>query len=258
MKSYKASQVIKQFRMIEGGNESAFQAILTLVFLFKTNFDGVDGTGVAIISLIGSLLSLISRLSIIDKNCLIKAARDIDELQFKQLFSNPVVELQKIRKEWIFHRLFRCIEILFSIFLISIFWHIAGGVWLLFLMIIAVLNVYLQYQTPKLSKTWQRICVRYLFETGCQSKSLKGVQHLIAKYRTSILPSLSPSDGRAISNHLIQTIFKTGDIDDTIINISILLIENEICTSVDLGQIKAMESDGDIQAYRQFEAKLKD
>ena len=142
MKSYQPSHVIKQFRMIEGGNESAFQAILTLVFLLKSgNFDN----SVAIVSLGASLLSLISRLSILDKNCLINEAKDLKDFKLSDIFTKPKLAFGKIHKEFVLHRLFRCTEILYSIFLISIFWHFVGGEWLIFLSIIAIVNVYQQY-----------------------------------------------------------------------------------------------------------------
>ena len=142
MKSYQASHVIKQFRMIEGGNESAFQAILTFVFLLKTgNFDN----NVAVVSLGASLFSLMSRLSILDKNCLIDEAKELKNFEISDIFTKPKQAFDKIHKEFVFHRLFRCIEILYSIFLISIFWHFVGGVWLIFLMIVGIVNVYQQY-----------------------------------------------------------------------------------------------------------------
>ena len=55
--------------------------------------------------------------------------------------------------QWIFHRLFRSLEILFSIFLLSMFWHIVGGQWLASLALVALINVYSQYQNSGYIRT---------------------------------------------------------------------------------------------------------
>ena len=121
--------------MIGGGNESAFQAILTFVFLLKSgNFDN----SVAVISLSASLLSLMSRLSILDRNCLIDKAKELKDFEISDIFTKPKHALGKIHKEFVFHRFFRCIEILYSIFLNSIFWHVVGGKWLTFLAVLSM------------------------------------------------------------------------------------------------------------------------
>ena len=127
LRSYSASYIIKQFRMLEGGNEAAFQAVLSLVFLIKTDFS--QATTITIVSFFASVLSLVSRLSLLDKTVLMtktneddngKSSIDITDL------CRPRRLIGKIDGQWLFKRAFRSFEILFSIFLIAVFWDIVG------------------------------------------------------------------------------------------------------------------------------------
>ena len=88
LRSYHASQVISQFRLIEGGNEAGFQAILTLVFLIQTNFNGANT--ITITSFVASVLSLASRLSVIDTNCLKKEARKLKDIEASDFIKREI------------------------------------------------------------------------------------------------------------------------------------------------------------------------
>ena len=166
MRSYIPSQVIKQFRMIEGGNESAFQAILTLVFLIKTQFNQASLT--VILSFAASLLSLISRLSVLDKNSLVEEARKVKNISITDFCNPKLLFCIKMHPKWLFHRLFRSMEIVYSIFLISLFWDIVGGKWLFFLFIVALINMYVQYQNSGQIRTdwFNYILVTNITEIG--------------------------------------------------------------------------------------------
>ena len=82
----------------------------------------------------------------LDKNCLIDKAKEIKNFEIGDIFTKPKQAFGKIHKEFVLYRLFQCIEILYSIMLIPIFWHFVGGVWLVFLIVVGIVNIYQQYK----------------------------------------------------------------------------------------------------------------
>ena len=129
MHSYKPLEMVKIMRGIEGSHESAYQAILSLVFLIKTNFGDIEQQSIiAIISLIFSLLSLISRFIAFDYYYLIPNARS------------------KFKCGKIIHFLFRSVEVVFSVLLFSLFWTQVGG---LYVGILIALSLYVPYKIYK-------------------------------------------------------------------------------------------------------------
>ena len=141
MKSYSPLKYLKIIRSCEGSNESGFQAILTMVFLIKTNF-GEFGTrnnssssysaNIAILSFIFSFWSLTSRFIFLDSIHLKTNAQTlgINVNSFK---------LSEINIWYIFHLLFRLIEVLFSILMISLIWVIFGGEWIVIIVFVLYL-----------------------------------------------------------------------------------------------------------------------
>ena len=137
MKSYSPMKILKIMRSIEGQNESGFQSILTMVFLIKTNFwefgngDGSSGV-IAIFSFIFSFLSLTSRFIFLDFHNLQPNA---------QTFGINVndIHCRDINVWYVFHLIFRLIEVLFSVLMFSLIWVVFGGIWL----VVVVAGLYL-------------------------------------------------------------------------------------------------------------------
>ena len=132
MKSYSPSKILKLMRCVEGQNESGFQSILTMVFLIKTNFGQFSGEGdsgsnsssiIAILSFLFSFWSLTSRFIFLDSHDLQAHGRTIGINVNDFNFSD-------INIWYLFHVLFRLIEVLFSILIISLIWVVFGGIWL--------------------------------------------------------------------------------------------------------------------------------
>ena len=141
MHSYKPLEMIKIMRGIEGSHESAYQAILSLVFLIQTHFKPLDNdnnnynayitsaTLIPIVSFVFSTWSLISRFTAFDYHYLQQDARKCS-LNGKKLC----------------HQLFRSIEVTFSIILFSLFWTQVGEIGVFGLVII---SLYVPYNTFK-------------------------------------------------------------------------------------------------------------
>ena len=127
MHSYKALSFVKIIRSLEGSTESTFQAILALVFLIKTDWNEVNDT-TALISLVTSLYSLISRLQFQDSSFLKQSAKE-SNLEFEDIFSCKCAWICKINPDFINFSLFRTIDTLTTMFGIALFWHILGGFW---------------------------------------------------------------------------------------------------------------------------------
>ena len=151
MRSHKKLELVKIMRGIEGSNESAFQSVLTLTFLLKTNFVGfntgdddnnynIDSGGtlaIAVLSLIFSFYSLVNRFIDLDYYALQPIARDIGNIQLKHVlylfkckcgkFYKNV--LTKIHFAFLFHYVLRIIEVFNGILFVSSVWTIAGGIW---------------------------------------------------------------------------------------------------------------------------------
>ena len=144
MKTYSPMKIIKIMRSIEGQNESAFQSILTMVFLIKTNFgqfdtdDGDDvltsSAAIAIFSFAFSFWSLTSRFIFLDFDHLKPTAQIIGINANEFSFGD-------INIWYLFHVVFRLVEVLLSILIISLIWVVFGGLWLV--ITVAVVYVWL-------------------------------------------------------------------------------------------------------------------
>ena len=121
MKSHEALPFVKMLRGFEGSTESAFQAILALVFLIKTNkFDKI-----AIISFITSLYSLISRYIYSDQAYLKSSTHD-SNIEFEDLCPLGKIFI-KISIPWLKHVVFRLLDISINILTNALLWHLFGG-----------------------------------------------------------------------------------------------------------------------------------
>ena len=125
MRSYKALSFVKIIRGLEGATESSFQSILALVFIFK--FD--SNNTIAIISLVTSLYSLVTRIIFQDAYKIIPTAQEAG-LSFEDLFINFKF---RINNNWLIFVLFRFLDVISNIICIALIWHIIGGEWLLLL-----------------------------------------------------------------------------------------------------------------------------
>ena len=137
IKSYSPTKILKIMRSIEAQNESAFQSILTMVFLIKTNFgefgdDDSNSSMVAILSFLFSFWSLSSRFIFLDFDNLQPHAQTIG-------INVNYFDCNDINGWCIYHWFFRLIEVLFSILIFSLIWVVCGGVSLL----TVVLGLYL-------------------------------------------------------------------------------------------------------------------
>ena len=143
MKSYSPLKILKIMRSIEGQNESGFQSILTMVFLIKTNFgqfdDGSSASTIPILSFLFSFWSLASRFIFLDFKDLKPNAQTVG-INIKDF------DFSDINIWNIFHVVFRLIEVLFSILMISLIWVVFGGMWLVVVIIVWYLSLILQFQ----------------------------------------------------------------------------------------------------------------
>ena len=130
MKRYKALDLIKKMRGVEGIHESSFQAILAMVFLLKTNFSAytLDGFSniIPILSLIFSIWSLISRFVFLDKSFVKESAQTVG---FTLLDVLNCTWYNKINLWYVFHLYFRAFDVLCGIFVYSLIWVVFGGKW---------------------------------------------------------------------------------------------------------------------------------
>ena len=137
LKTYKKADIIKVMRGIEGSNESGYQAVLTMVFLLKTNFEGTSSI-IAIISLVFSYLSLVQRFIVLDYYYLkANANRALNSASVDfisnigDLIENICINGVKFLNIWFFyHYFFRMLEVTFSILLLALMWQLFGGLWL--------------------------------------------------------------------------------------------------------------------------------
>ena len=134
MKSYSPLKILRIMRSIEGQNESGFQSIVTMVFLIKTNFGqfGDNSNIIPILSFIFSFWSLNSRFIFLDFNHLKPNAQAVG-LNVNDL------NCTEINIWYIFHALFRLIEVLFSILVISLIWVQIGLGWV----VVVIVSLYL-------------------------------------------------------------------------------------------------------------------
>ena len=79
LRSYEENYVIKQFCMFEGWNEVVSQVVLSLVFLIGT-IDFSQATIIIIVSFFASVLSLFSRLSLLDRHVLMTKTSEDDNV----------------------------------------------------------------------------------------------------------------------------------------------------------------------------------
>ena len=129
MHSYKPLGIVKIFRGIEGSHESAYQAILTMVFLIKTDFAGISSDSVIpLFSLIFSLWSLSSRFISLDEYNFPDMTFSIGLTCHDIKESDGIGDLWNLLNDgYIFHVVFRCLEVVLSILLLSLFWTQIGG-----------------------------------------------------------------------------------------------------------------------------------
>ena len=127
MHSYKPLNILLIYREVEGSHESAYQAILTMVFLIQTNFVGLSSI-TSYISLGFSLWSLSSRFITSDKYFIDEKAQSIG-IKLSDVKENGIFNsiCNKFNIWWIYHILFRSFEVSFSVLLLALFWVIAGG-----------------------------------------------------------------------------------------------------------------------------------
>ena len=152
MRSYSPLKILKIMRSIEGQNESGFQSILTMVFLIKTNFGQFDENNynsnsnsniIPILSFIFSFWSMCSRFIFLDFDHLQPKAQ---KLGVRLIY----FDLSKINIWYLYHSLFRLIEVLFSILMIALIWVVFGGLWLTVIMIVLYLWLVIHWkQTSK-------------------------------------------------------------------------------------------------------------
>ena len=125
MKSHSPMKMLKIMRSIEGQNESGFQSILTMAFLIKTNF-GEFNEGLSIVPILSfcfSFWSLTSRFIFGDFHDLQPHGQTIG-------ININHIDVRDVNVWYIFHLLFRLIEVLFSILVFSLIWVLFGGIWL--------------------------------------------------------------------------------------------------------------------------------
>ena len=127
MHSYKPLNILLIYREVEGSHESAYQAILTMVFLIETNYVGLSSI-TSYISLGFSLWSLSSRFITSDKYFIDEKAQSIG-ITLSDVKENGIFNsiCNKFNIWWIYHILFRSFEVSFSVLLLALFWVIAGG-----------------------------------------------------------------------------------------------------------------------------------
>ena len=127
MHSYNPLKIVRIFRGIEGSHEFAHQAILTTLFLIKTNFHNVSSV-VPLVSLIFSLWSLASRFINLDEPFLNDRADSVG-IKWSIIKENGLIHA--IKKElnvwYVCHSLFRIFEAIFSVVMLSLFWTQLGG-----------------------------------------------------------------------------------------------------------------------------------
>ena len=128
MHSYKPLGLIRIFRGAEGSHESAYQAILSLVFLIQTDFHSVLSI-IPLISLIISLWSLAARFVYLDHDFLQEKALSIG-ISWHSIKKNGI--FYAIRHEfnfwYVFHIIFRTVEVIFGLLLLASFWVFIGKV----------------------------------------------------------------------------------------------------------------------------------
>ena len=128
MHSYTPLDIVQIYRAIEGSHESGYQAILTMVFLIRTNFTSISSI-TSLVSLIFSLWSLSSRFINADKYFLNKNA-STHGIKWKDIKRNGIwfVFRQRLKFWYFYHILFRTLEVTFSIILLSLIWTQFGAV----------------------------------------------------------------------------------------------------------------------------------
>ena len=122
MKSYEPLSFVKIIRGFEGDTESAFQAILSLLYLIQIN----ETQGIAVLSFITSLYSLISRYIYADRSY-IKLDAHGSKIEFEDLW--PIWKIfGKISKSWLKHIIFRILDVSTNVIMVSLAWYLLDGV----------------------------------------------------------------------------------------------------------------------------------
>ena len=167
MNSTKPLQLIKLIRGFEGGHESAFQSVLSLVFLFKINFQGNYAGVLTLISFIFSFLSLINRFISLDYYNIDLKARDFTpsgiNIDFVDVYKPSrwkILCKYKINGWYIFHWFFRCVDVSKNVLFLVLLWVYQGGDIVLYVIVINVISYigfdYLYSRVSSLPTDWFR------------------------------------------------------------------------------------------------------
>ena len=131
-KTHSSMKILKIMRSIEAQDESAFQSILTMVFLIKTNFaigefDSYKDINlslmipvIAILSFVFSFWSFYSTIIFLDFDNLQANAQTLTH-------NKDYFKFSEINGWYIYHILWRFMEVVCSILIFSLIWVILGG-----------------------------------------------------------------------------------------------------------------------------------
>ena len=168
----KPLELIKLLRGFEGGHESAFQSVLSLVFLFKINFQGNYAGILTLISFVFSYLSLINRFVSLDYYSIDIKAREFIanniSIDFEDVY-NPkrwnILCKYKLNGWYLFHIFFRIVDVFTNVLFLVLFWVYIGGEYVAAMVIMTALGYlvldYLYSRVSSLPTDWfRRILVK--------------------------------------------------------------------------------------------------
>ena len=171
MNSTKAMEMLSFMRGIEGGNESSFQAVITLTFLFVTGFDLSESSGViTFVSFVFSFISLVSRFVTLDKYTISPKATTFVKPELNGICS--VVDhdgqgccsfhLNRINFYFILHWFVRVVDVSFNLLFLANVWVYLNGYFLFaitaFCVVWYVMNEYYYSQDKSSAPTeWLRL-----------------------------------------------------------------------------------------------------
>ena len=183
MNSTKALEMLSLMRGIEGGNESAFQAIISLIFLFITGFNFNESSSIiTLVSFVFSLLSLVSRFIALDKYKILPKARTFIKAELigiggGGIFSNGKIHLNRINLYYILQWFVRINDVVSNLLVLVLISQYLYGLFLFFIIGFGILGyVMFEYSESRVKSAvptdWIRhLLVRPVTYTNNRSKS---------------------------------------------------------------------------------------